>query len=89
MPPEARWVVALDESGILVRDEAGEVRAVEKAELSAVAIETNDSGPWDADVWWLLFGAGDELACAFPLGATGSRGWSTTSPPCPDSTMER
>lgn len=52
-------------------DEAGETRAVAKADLSGVAIETNDSGPWGADVWWLLFGAGDGLACASPMGATG------------------
>lgn len=72
-PPEARWVVVVDEEAIRVTDEAGETRAVAKAELSAVTIETNDTGPWGADVWWLLFGAGDALACAFPLGATGEK----------------
>jgi hypothetical protein len=64
-------VVAVDDDAIRVTDEAGACRAVAKSELAGVAIETNDSGPWGADVWWLLFGAEDELACAFPLGATG------------------
>lgn len=72
-PPEARWVVAVDDEAIRVSDEAGGTRAVAKSELAGVAIETNDSGPWGADVWWLLFGAADELACAFPLGATGEK----------------
>ena len=72
-PPEASWVVAVDVESIRVTDEAGETRAVAKSELSGVAIETNDSGPWGADVWWLLFGAGDGPACAFPLGATGEK----------------
>jgi hypothetical protein len=72
-PLEARWVVAVDDEAIRVTDEAGESRAVAKSELAGVAIETNDSGPWGADVWWLLFGAADELACAFPIGATGEK----------------
>ena len=72
-PPEARWVVAVDEAAIRVTDGRGETQGVGKAELSRVAIETNDSGPWGADVWWLLFDAEDRVACAFPLGATGEK----------------
>lgn len=72
-PREARWVVAVDGEAIRVTDEEGEVRAVAKSELAGVAIETNDTGPWGADVWWLLFGGDDRLACAFPMGATGER----------------
>jgi len=44
---------------------------VRKDDLSGVAIQTNDTGPWGADVWWLLFGCNDQLSCAFPQGATG------------------
>ena len=72
-PPEARWVVDVDGESIRVTDGSGESRAVAKAELAGVAIETNDSGPWGADVWWLLFGADDRVACAFPMGATGEQ----------------
>ena len=72
-PPEARVVVAVDEDFIRVTDEKGDTRAVAKAELTGVAIETNDSGPWGADVWWLLFGAGDRVDGVFPLGATGEK----------------
>ncbi|HYJ84101.1 MAG TPA: hypothetical protein VEW26_14810, partial [Allosphingosinicella sp.] len=68
-----RWVVVVDGGSVRVTDEAGASRAVAKAELAGVAIETNDSGPWGADVWWLLFGAHDGLACAFPMGATGEQ----------------
>lgn len=69
--PEAEWVVVLEEGSIRVVDPAGDSLAVGKSELTGVVIETNDSGPWGADVWWLLFGAGGAMACAFPLGATG------------------
>lgn len=67
--PECRWTAVLEDNLIRVRDEQGGLQFVGTNDLSAVVIETNDSGPWGLDVWWLLFGAGDQLACAFPLGA--------------------
>jgi hypothetical protein len=72
-PPEAKWVVRIDSEFILVSDPAGEVRGATKAGLERVVIETNDSGPWGADVWWLLFADHHEPACAFPMGASGER----------------
>lgn len=73
-PPESLWTVALDDGRILVRDPAGTVESVDRAALSAIVIETNDSGPWGIDLWWLLFGADGGLACAAPGGATGESG---------------
>lgn len=69
--PESKWLVVVDDDQISVRNQAGEGISVVKRDLSGVAIETNDSGPWGADLWWLLFGSNDQLACAFPQGATG------------------
>lgn len=71
LQPESKWVITIDRGRITVRDEGGETRSVAKDDLFGVAIETNDSGPWGADVWWLLFDRDDRLACAFPQGATG------------------
>jgi len=71
LEPESKWVVAIDGDLISIRDEAGLIKTVAKGDLSGVAIETNDSGPWGADVWWLLLDSSDLLACAFPQGATG------------------
>jgi hypothetical protein len=71
LQPEERWLVAVDGDRISVRDDAGQTASVIKEELSGVAIETNDSGPWGADVWWLLFDGDGQLACAYPQGATG------------------
>ena len=56
-----------------VTDGEGQIKSVSKADLSGVIIETNDSGPWGADVWWLIFGGDDQLACAFPQGAAGEK----------------
>lgn len=69
--PECRWVISNEADSIRVRDDKGQEKSVPKAGLSGVIIETNDSGPWGADVWWLLFGDDDKLACSYPQGATG------------------
>ena len=64
-------MIAVDAGRISVCDEMGQVRSIAREDLSGVAIETNDRGPWGADVWWLLFDGNDQLACTFPQGATG------------------
>ncbi|QUD87814.1 hypothetical protein [Phenylobacterium montanum] len=61
----------VDGDCISVTDGEGQIKRINKADLSGLAIETNDSGPWGADVWWLIFGDEDQLACTFPQGATG------------------
>jgi hypothetical protein len=73
LQPEAQWFIEASGKSLAVRDPEGEFREVIKTDLSGVIIETNDTGPWGADVWWLLFGADDRLACAFPQGATGEQ----------------
>ena len=69
--PECGWTAVLDDNLIRVRDEHGRLQFIGTSDLSAVVVETNDSGPWGLDVWWLLFGSGEQLACAFPQGAAG------------------
>lgn len=69
--PESKWLITLKDGAIGVWDDRGRDRSVLLSELSRVDIETNDTGPVGADVWWLLFGPDDRLACAFPQGATG------------------
>lgn len=71
--PEASWVVDVADDRISATDPAGDTQAVDLTELGGVMIETNDSGPFGADVWWLLFGPDDRLACAFPQGASGEK----------------
>ena len=71
--PEARWVVSVNDGGFRGTDHTGKDMALATTDLSFVVIETNDSGPWGADVWWLLFGADGKLGFAFPQGATGDK----------------
>ncbi|HXI88257.1 MAG TPA: hypothetical protein VNH64_12415 [Parvularculaceae bacterium] len=44
------------------------------SDVEAVYVETNDSGPWGADVWWLLSDHTGAIKVAFPQMATGEDG---------------
>jgi len=66
---ERAIVVSLDDEGIAAAHPGGEVQRIAWSEVEQVTIETNDSGPWGADVWWILAGSGK--SCTFPGGATG------------------
>lgn len=70
---EAEWVVTLDARAITVKPPKGPEQSVWLVGLRGVTIETNDTGPWGADVWWVFFGADDRVACSFPQGATGEK----------------
>jgi hypothetical protein len=69
--PERRWHVECEGEVLRATDDKLGVKQLAKLDLTGVIIETNDSGPWGADVWWLLFGADDRVAVAYPQGATG------------------
>jgi hypothetical protein len=69
--PEGKWLVECDDDTLRATDHKGDVKQLKKTDLTGVIIETNDTGPWGADVWWLLFGADDRVAAAYPQGATG------------------
>ena len=69
--PESLVVVRFDDEGVVVTPPNAEVQAITWEFVDRVAIETNDSGPWGSDVWWLL--EGDGVRVAFPGGATGEQ----------------
>ena len=71
--PECLWTVSYDGSAVYATDQTGKTMSVIMEDLKTVAIATNDSGPWGADVWWLLYGLDGSLACGFPQGATGEK----------------
>ena len=68
---ERRWVVRFDSRGATVDHPGGEHPSIAWDEVRTIAIETNDSGPWGPDVWWMLEGEGQ--LCAFPFGASGEQ----------------
>lgn len=69
---------ALFEASVLVEDNGeeitstypdGTVQRINWNAVETVEIHTNDSGPWGADVWWLL--RSSNTSCSYPQGATG------------------
>ena len=73
MEPESQWIVTIAGERVQVADPKGDVRGVARADLHSIVIETNDSGPWGADFWWLLIGPDGQVACTYPQGATGEQ----------------
>jgi hypothetical protein len=70
---EAAYIVSVEGDGISVADPKGEESTLALEDISGVMIETNDSGPSGAEIWWLLFGADDRIAVTFPRGASGEQ----------------
>ncbi len=68
---EDRFVVTVTGDEIVNNRPEGTVERVSISKLKLVMIETNDSGPWGADVWWMLIGSDLTSGCVFPQGATG------------------
>ena len=71
--PECLWTVSVDDVGFHATDQTGRTTVATTDDLTSVVIATDDSGPWGADVWYLMYGADGHLACGFPQGATGEQ----------------
>jgi translation initiation factor IF-1 len=70
--PEAQFVVQVTAGDEIVCRAPGRAeQRIRMADLGAVYVETNDSGPWGADVWWLLDDITGQTRVAFPQMATG------------------
>jgi hypothetical protein len=68
---ERAVVLTIDDVGISAAYPTGDVQRIAWPEVEQVTIETNDSGPWGADLWWVL--TGTERVCSYPNGATGEQ----------------
>ena len=66
---EREVIVVTDDTAIWATYPSGEIHRVLWSEVDCIAIETNGSGPWGADFWWLL--EGKHSRCTYPQGATG------------------
>ena len=71
--PECLFVVSVSGEEITNKRPDGVIERVPVQDVKEVAIETNSSGPWGTDVWWLITGATPDARCAYPGGATGEQ----------------
>jgi hypothetical protein len=69
--PERRIRVAISDRGLSSAFPSGETQFMAWADVARILVKTNDSGPWGADVWWVLEGGG--ASCEFPMGASGEK----------------
>jgi hypothetical protein len=68
--PECLYQVSVNEHEVQVVDPDGNTDKMLLSDLTKVVVETNDSGPWGADVWWQWYGD-SQAVCSYPQGATG------------------
>ena len=67
--PEESVVIAVDGDAFTISYPDGRVERGRLDQVTGVAIETNDSGPWGSDVWWHL--EVDGRLVSYAQGATG------------------
>lgn len=67
--PEREVNVVVSDRGLSSAFPNGVSQFLAWQDVARILVETNDSGPWGADVWWVLEGA--DARCEFPQGATG------------------
>lgn len=75
--PLSRWSVDLVDGTIVTSDGDGAQLVVPVSELRKVVVATDDSGPWGADVVFLLYADDIDPAGLFPLEAAGCAGFVT------------
>jgi hypothetical protein len=69
--PLDRWSVSICEQNIVIRDGMGTQCLLRLSDLRRVVVATDDSGPWGADVVYLLYSDHAEPVGLFPLEAVG------------------
>jgi hypothetical protein len=69
--PLAEWSIRFEGGCIVTSDAFGTTYRLPIPELRKVIVQTDDSGPWGADVLYFLFAEGPEPAGVFPLEAQG------------------
>ncbi|MBZ5789377.1 hypothetical protein K8353_04580 [Burkholderia contaminans] len=68
-----RWAVTVTDTRIESTDPKGVTHGIALPDLGAIVIETNDQGPYESDVWWILFDTNRRFACGFPQDAEGAK----------------
>ena len=69
--PECLYVVRATDQQLEVVGPDGGIASQLLSAVTRVVVETNDSGPLGADVWWHWYGSSPAIVCSYPQGATG------------------
>lgn len=71
--PESSFIVKVLPDEIVVHPPEAFQEHIPISEIQTIAIETNDTGPWGADVWFKIECIEPSKSSAFPQGATGEQ----------------
>jgi hypothetical protein len=69
--PETSWKVVEQNGSIFCTYPDGSQHSVAWSDLKSIQMETNDRGPMEPDVFWIL--RDSKSSCRFPTGAAGER----------------
>ena len=64
------WRIKVNRGIIVAQDPSGNQQQISYDDITAIRIETNDLGPLENDIWWILSDANGE-ALRFPQGIVG------------------
>jgi hypothetical protein len=64
--PVPQWRLSLRNDAVRLENREGPQETLAFADLAAVVIETNESGPWGDDVIWHLLGRAEGSALSIP-----------------------
>ena len=90
--PLARWRVRFEEGHIVTSDGSEAKHRLPIRDLRRVVVQTDNSGPWGADVLYFLFADAPDPAGVFPIEAQGCQefvGWLSTMPGYRDRELAR
>lgn len=73
--PLTLWSVSFLDGEIVTSDGQGAERTLPLCDLRRVVVATDDSGPWGADVVFLLYSNDPDPAAIFPIEAAGLDGF--------------
>lgn len=66
---EGAFSVMISEGYLLLVNPKGKIEKIKLEEIRKVIIQTNDTGPWGTDLWWIV--SNDTITIAIPNGASG------------------
>jgi hypothetical protein len=90
--PLAKWSVRFEGDDIATSDGSETTNRLPVRELRKVVVQTDDSGPWGADVLYFLFTEDPQPAGVFPIEAEGCQEfvkWLSTLPGYHDRELAR
>jgi len=70
MQAEIQYQVNVTDESFSVTNPDGKSSSVALAKITSIIVETNDSGPWGMDVWFIVMGGKDGEFCTYPMRAT-------------------